>query len=109
MYQISTNWLVECIKFAYDKHDHPSPEEIKGHQTRKMAVTYAAMAGADPQTICEAATLANTNTFARFYRVGSIANSDAEFSRRVLTFAGSSTPAPFHCGGYHIHRQHFHR
>ena len=55
-----SNWLVEYIKFAYDKHNLPTPEGVKGHQTGKMAVTYADMASADPHTIYEAATWANT-------------------------------------------------
>jgi len=105
-----SNWLVECIKFTYEKHILPVPDGVKGHQTRKMAVTYADMAGADPQTICEAATWQNTNTFARFYRLDAVANSDAEFGRRVLTLAGSSTPAPVDWGGYRIpRRQHLRR
>ena len=79
-----SNWLVECIKFAYEKHNLPVPEGVKGHQTCKMAVTYADMAGSDPQTICEAATWRNSITFARFYLLDSVANSDAEFGRRVL-------------------------
>ena len=69
------NWLVECIKFAYDKNNLSVPKGVKGHQTRKMAVTYADMAGANSQTICEAATWQNSNTFATFYRLNSIANS----------------------------------
>ena len=76
------------MKFAYDKHDLPTTEGVEGHQTRKMAVTYTDMAGADPQTICEAATWRNSNTFAMFYRHDSVANSDTEFRRRVLTLAG---------------------
>ena len=55
------------------------PEGVKGHQTRKMAVTYADMAGADPLTICEAATWRNSNTFVRFYRLDAVANSAGEF------------------------------
>ena len=47
--------LVKCIKFAYDQNNLSTPEGVKGHLTRKMAVTYADMDGADPQTICEAA------------------------------------------------------
>ena len=63
----------------YDKNDLPTPGGVKGHQTRKMAVTYADMAGADPQTSYEAACWASTYTFAKFYRLDAIANSDAEF------------------------------
>ena len=50
-----SNRLVECIKFTYKKHDLPVLDRVKSHQTRKMAVTYADMAGADPQTMSEAA------------------------------------------------------
>ena len=67
--QILSNWLVECIKFAYDKYDLPTPEGVKSHETHKMAVMYADMASADPQTICEATTWQTTNTFARFCRL----------------------------------------
>ena len=93
-----SKWLVECIKFAYDWNDLPTPDGVKGHQTRKMAVTYADMAGADPQTICEAKCWANTCTFARFYRLNTVANSDAEFGRRVLTLAGFSAPDSYQSG-----------
>ena len=34
-----SNWLVECIKFAYEKHDLPVPDGVKDNQTCKMAVT----------------------------------------------------------------------
>ena len=33
-----SNWLVECIKFAYKKHDLPVPDGVKGHQMHKMAL-----------------------------------------------------------------------
>ena len=78
------------------------PDEIKGHQTRKMAVTYADMAGADPQTICAAASWQSPCTFAKYYRLNTVPNSDADLGRRVLTLAGPSTPAPYNWGGYRI-------
>ena len=56
-------------KYSYDKHDLSTPDGLKGPQTRKMAVTYADMAGVDPQTICEAAYWANSSMFAKFYRM----------------------------------------
>ena len=87
--------MVKCIKFAYYRNDLPVPEEVKGHQTHKMAITYADMAGANPQTICKAATWQNSSTFVKFYQLDAVANSDAEFGRRVLMLAGSSTSAPF--------------
>ena len=52
---------------------------------------YPDMAGVDPQTICEAACWANTCTFTKFYWLDTIANSDAEFGRRVLMLTSSST------------------
>ena len=45
-----SNWLVECIKFAHDRNNLPIPDGVK------MAVMYADMAGADPETMCEATT-----------------------------------------------------
>ena len=95
-------WLVECIKYVYDKNDLPVPEGVKSHQTCKMAVMYADMAGDDSRTICMAASWQSTCTFAKYYRLDAIVNSDAEFGRRVLTLAGSSTPAPYNWGGYRI-------
>ena len=77
---------------------------VKGHQTHKMAVTYANMPGADPQTICSAATWQSPCTFAKYYELDFIANSDTEFGRRVLMLAGSSTPAPYNWGRYRIPR-----
>ena len=57
-----SKWLVEYIKFSYNKHDLPTPDRVKGHKARKMAVTYmyADMAGADLQNICEAICWENT-------------------------------------------------
>ena len=45
--------------FSYDKHDLPTTEGVKDHQARKMTITYADMTGAEPQTICAAATWSN--------------------------------------------------
>ena len=105
-----SKWLVECIKFRYFKNELSTPVGVKGHHTRKMAVIYADMAEDDTQTICNATTWSSTNMFAKFYRVDAVANSDAEFGRRVLMLAGSSTPAPHHWGGYRITwKHHFHR
>ena len=71
-----SKWVVECIKFSCEKHTD--------HQTCKMAVTYVDSRGA------------NTCTFANFYRLDAVANSEAEFGRRVLILASSSTSAPPH-------------
>ena len=59
-----------------------SPVGVEGHYTC-IAVTYADMAGADPQSICKATAWSNSNLFAKFYRLDSIANSVMEFGRRV--------------------------
>ena len=98
--------LVECIKFTYSKNELLTPVGVKGHHTRKMAVTYADMAGAEPPTICNAATWSSSNTFAKFNRLSAVDNSDAEFGRRVLTLTGPTTPAQHHCSGYCIPLKH---
>ena len=61
-----SKWLVECIKLSYEKHDFPTPEGVQGHPARKMAITYANIAGVDPQTICSVTTWSNNCTFASF-------------------------------------------
>ena len=78
------------------------PSSLSPIVTHKMVVTYADMAGADPQTICEAACWTNTCTFAKLYWLDSIANSDVEFGRRVLMLSWSSIPAQYQWGGYCI-------
>ena len=90
-----SRWLVECIKCA-------SSKSVQGHHTRKMAVTYANMEGPEPQSICNAATWPNSNTFVRFYQLDAVANYDAEFGRRVLSHSGPSTSAPHRWGRYQI-------
>ena len=105
-----SKWLVKCIKFSYDKHVLPTPEGAKVHQAHKMAVTYMYWYAdmVDPQTICTAMTWSNNCMFAKFFRLDAIANSDAEFGRRVLMPAGFSIPAPHHLGRYHIlQKSHF--
>ena len=49
-------WLVETIKCAYAARDVDAPPGIKGHQTRKQAVSIAEMAGVDPKLMSDAAT-----------------------------------------------------
>ena len=44
------------------------------------------------------------STFAKFYQLDAVANFDAEFGRRVLMLAGSSTPALYNWSGYRIPR-----
>ena len=55
-----------------------------------MAVTYADMAGADPQTIRENARLPNT---AKLYQLTPLPI-PTQSGRRLVTLAGSSAPAP---------------
>ena len=74
-----------------------SPVRVKGHQTC-MAVTYADMAGADPQSICKAAAWSNYNMFARCYWLDAITNSIMEFSRRVYLLAPLPRPHTFGVG-----------
>ena len=82
--------LVETIKCANAVHDVEAPQGIKGHQTRKQAVSFAEMAGVDPQLICQAATWASSSTFAKNYRLNLMAEARSDFGRRVLRLAGSS-------------------
>ena len=87
--QIS-NWLVETIKCAYAAHDLEAPQGIKGHQTRKHAVSIVENAGVHPQLIYQAAIWASSTTFAKCYRLNLMAKARSDVDRRVLKLAGSS-------------------
>ena len=63
---------METIKCAYVAHDVDALQGIKGHQTRKQAVSIADMAGVDPKRICDA-TWASSSTFAKYYRLNLMA------------------------------------
>ena len=62
-------WLVKLISFVYEQAGLPIPQGIKDHQTRKLATSWADLAGVDPQQICDAATWSSTCTFSRHYRL----------------------------------------
>ena len=78
-----SKWLVETIKYAYTAHDLDVPQGVKGHQTRKQAVSISEMAGVDPQLICQAATWASLSTFAKYYRLNLMAKARSDFGRSV--------------------------
>ena len=84
-------WLVEAIKYAYMTHDLEPPLGIKSHQTREQVVSITEMAGIDPQLICQTATWASSNNFAKYYRHVLIARARLVFGRRVLKLAGPSS------------------
>jgi hypothetical protein len=86
-------WLVELIKYVYEKGHLPIPQGIKGHQTWKQATSIADLAGVDPQQICDAATWASRCTFAKHYRLNVATQIRSHFGRTVLRVAGSSNPA----------------
>ena len=86
-----SKWLQETICFAYVSEGRPAPSGVKGHQTRKQAVSMAELAGVSPDQICEAATWTSTCTFAKFYCLNLAAQANATFGRRVLQVAGASS------------------
>ena len=85
-------WLVELIAFIYEQAHLPVPKGIKGHQTRKMATSWADLAGVDPQLICDAATWSSACTFSRHYRLDLTAQAQSMFGRAVLLTPGSIPP-----------------
>lgn len=88
--RIST-WLKDVVRLAYKAKQLPPPGKVKGHDVRKMATSWADVAGVDPLQICEAATWRSENMFARFYRLDLIHKSRTELGRRVLSLAASSS------------------
>ena len=81
---------MKTIKCAYAAHDVIAPQGVKGHQTRKQAVSIAEMAGVDPKRICDAATWAPSCTFAKYYWLNLMAEAHSDFGRRALRLAGTS-------------------
>ena len=94
-----SSWLVELITWVYVHQGLPTPQGVKGHQTRKQSTSIADLAGVDPQQICAAATWASHCTFAKHYRLNLAAKARSNFGRTVLQIAGSSS-ARRH-SGYH--------
>jgi hypothetical protein len=87
-------WLRELIQDCYERLDLPPPA-CSGHQVRKMATSWADLAGVDPELIKQAATWSSNNMFARHYKLDVIRSESTEFSRRVMSMsAPSSAPAP---------------
>lgn len=97
-----SKWLVECIGSAYEAIGEAPPEGVKGHQTRGQATSWAGLAGSDPQSICNAATWASVNTFAKHYRLNILERQRSDFGRRVLSVAGSSEASADALAGYPV-------
>ena len=88
--RVST-WLKEVVMAAYSALGQPLPASVKGHDTRKVATSWAHVAGVEPRMICEAAMWQSTSMFARFYKLDLLHADHGELGRRVLQLA---TPAP---------------
>ena len=64
-----SHWIVDTISHAYGAGNRPIPSGIRGHSTRSVATSWAAMRGVPLEDICAAASWASASTFTRFYRV----------------------------------------
>jgi integrase len=62
-------WLRQVITDAYVVAGIPAPQ-VRAHSIRATATSLAEVGGASMEDICEAATWAGPNTFARHYRMG---------------------------------------
>ena len=86
-----SSWLKELIKDCYRLMGLPPPGTVRGHQVRKMATTWADLAGVDPELIRQAATWSSNCTFAKHYRLDLIRQKSSDFSRRILEASALST------------------
>ncbi len=64
-----SRWIVEVLEEAYRSRGLPFPLNIRGHSTRNVSTSWAALQGLLLSEICAAATWASPRTFAHFYRV----------------------------------------
>ena len=85
-----SQWLKLTVEECYKIMHLDPPERVKGHQVRKQAVSWADMAGVDPQKICDAATWQSDNMFAQHYRLDIIHGARSDFGRRLLRLAAST-------------------
>ena len=92
------------MKCAYEAHDSDAPQGIKGHETKKPAISIVEIATIDPHLMCQAANWAPSSTFAKYYMLNLIAKAQLDFGRRVLKLAGSCRRLAETCSlaGYHI-------
>lgn len=64
-----SHWVTETISVAYQRQGQTAPAPLKGHSTRAVATSWAALGGAPLSDICSAATWSSPSTFTRFYRL----------------------------------------
>ena len=87
-----SSWLVQCIKMCYQQQHIPPPSNVKAHNTRAMASSWAAFAGVDPTRICKAAVWSHLHTFCKHYRLQDLhADSGIFFGSLVIRFITCST------------------
>ena len=68
--QTISRWIPDLICHAYRKADIQIPRAtISAHSTRAVATTLADIRGVSPRDLCSAALWANSNVFAKFYRL----------------------------------------
>ena len=79
-------WLRQTITSAYEVASIPVPQ-VRAHSIRAAATTLAELGGASMEDICEAATWAGPNTFARHYRMGLHRGGYSGITRNVLNAA----------------------
>jgi integrase len=79
-------WLRQVIIDAYVVAGIPAPL-VRAHSIRATATSLAELGGASMEDICEAATWAGPNTFARHYRMGLHRGGYSGITRNVLNAA----------------------
>ena len=86
-----SEWLKLAVRLAYKLAGENQPRNVKGHQVRKLATSWATLAQVDPQAICDAATWQSSCSFARHYKLDLAHSARSMFGRSVLQAAASSS------------------
>ena len=84
-----SHWIVDTIEHAYRTSARPPPSGVRGHSTRGVAASWAALRGVPLDVICAAASWASPSTFTRFYRV----NVAAPSPLGAILLPGPSAPS----------------
>ena len=82
-----SRWIIETINSAYTHFGKPLPDHVTAHSTRAIATSMATLGGASAQDICKAATWANTNVFAKYYKLDVVPRQSGSISSTVLRTA----------------------
>ena len=79
-----SRWIVSLVKFVYEHNDNREPLcNIRAHDTRRLATSWALFNGATVEEILQTAHWATENTFTSFY-MRDVPKGEARFAKSLV-------------------------